>query len=448
MNRAPALALLLAGAGCAFCPAEEDVIQEAKNRVFPAVVFIKPIQQEFRGGRLEKVQAFGSGVIVSPEGYVVTNNHVVEKAAEIRCVLSDREEVPASVVGLDPETDLAVLKLDLRERRSKAPLPFATFGESSRLRVGELVLAMGAPHGFDRSVSRGIVSSTERYFEFAPYNLWIQTDAAINPGNSGGPLVNIRGQIVGINARTLRGAENLGFAIPSDVAREVVDRIVRHGRFVRAWTGIRFQALKDFTKSSYIDAKDGVLVASVDEGSPAEQAGLRAGDIITAVAGEPVRGLYEIDLPAVERRFAALPVGTPVRLDVARGGAALSVTLLPASKGKQEGEDFECKRWDLTVKEITKFSDPFLHFQRPRGVYIQGVKAGGNARASGLAPLDVLLAIGDRPVESLRDVREAYEASLQLEPGRRKLLFRVLRQGYRHLVVLDFEKDMEKLEDE
>jgi S1-C subfamily serine protease len=186
----------------------------------------------------------------------------------------------------------------------------------------------------------------------------------------------------------------------------------------------------------------------VDEGSPAEQAGLRAGDIITAVAGEPVRGLYEIDLPAVERRFAALPVGTPVRLDVARGGAALSVTLLPASKGKQEGEDFECKRWDLTVKEITKFSDPFLHFQRPRGVYIQGVKAGGNARASGLAPLDVLLAIGDRPVESLRDVREAYEASLQLEPGRRKLLFRVLRQGYRHLVVLDFEKDMEKLEDE
>ncbi|MFN3486289.1 MAG: trypsin-like peptidase domain-containing protein [Planctomycetota bacterium] len=446
-NRFAAL-LFTAAAGCALCRTEEDVIQEAKDKVFPAVVFIKPIQQEFRGGRLEKIQAFGSGVIISPEGYVVTNNHVAEKASEIRCVLSDREELPATVVGLDPETDLAVLKLDLRERRSADPLPFASFGDSARLRVGELVMAMGAPHGFDRSVSRGIVSSTERYFDFAPYNLWIQTDAAINPGNSGGPLVNIRGEIVGINARTLRGAENLGFAIPSDVVREVVSEIIRHGCFVRSWTGIRFQALKDFTKSAYIESKDGVLVASVDEGSPAEQAGLRAGDIITAVAGEPVRGLYEIDLPSVERRFAALPIGQPVRLDVSRAGAGLSVTLVPASKEKQQGEDFECKRWDLTVKEITKFSDPFLSFQRPRGIYIQGVKPGGNARASGLAPLDILLTIGDRSIETLRDVREAYEASLALEPSRRKLLVRILRQGYRRLVVLDFEKDLEKLEDE
>jgi serine protease Do len=442
------LALPVLFAGCFGPRAEEEVIQEAKDRVFPAVVFIKPIQQEFRGGKMEKVQVFGSGVVISADGYVVTNNHVAEKSTEIKCILSDREEIPARIVGLDPETDLGVLKLDLSQRRSKEPLPVAEFGDSGKLRVGELVMAMGAPHGFERSVSRGIVSSLERYFDFAPYNLWIQTDAAINPGNSGGPLVDIRGRIIGINARGMRGAENLGFAIPAAVVKDVVARIIAEGRYRRAWTGLRFQALKDFSRSSYIDAKGGVLVASVDEASPAEAARLRAGDLVLAVNGEPVRGMYETDLPAVERLFAKLPLNAPAVLDVQRGVESLRVPLVPAVKGKQEGDDFECKRWDLTVKEITKFSDPVLHFQRPRGVYLQGVKFRGNAQTAGLMPQDVLLQIGERPIETLRDVREAYEASLRLEKGRRKVLVRLLRQGYRRAVVLDFEKDSEKLDDE
>jgi serine protease Do len=448
IRTAPLLAALLLAAGCAGTRPEEEVIQEAKDKVFPAVVFIKPIQQEFRGGKMEKVQVFGSGAIISPEGYVVTNNHVAEKATEIRCVLSDREEVTAKIVGLDPETDLAVIKLNLAERKSKEPLPVAEFGDSTLLRVGELVMAMGAPHGFERSVSRGIVSSVERYLDFSPYNLWIQTDAAINPGNSGGPLVDIHGRIIGINARGMRGADNLGFAIPSMVVKDVVARILADGKVQRAWTGLRFQALKDFRKSSYIDAKQGVLIASVDEGSPAEKARLHAGDIAVAVNGEPIRGMYEIDLPDVERRFAALPVEKPATLDVQRGAETLSIALAPTTKGKQEGEDFECKKWDLTVKEITKFSDPFLHFQRASGIYIQGVKFAGNARASGFANFDIITQIGDKPIESLKDVREAHEAGLKLEKGKRKLLFRVLRAGYRRLIVLDFEKDLEKIEDD
>jgi serine protease Do len=431
------------------CPrSEEEIVQEAKNKVFPAVVFVKPIQQEFRGGKMEKVQVFGSGAIIDPEGHVVTNNHVAEKATEIKCVLSDREEVPAKIVGLDPETDLAVIKLDLSERKSKTALPVAEFGDSNQLQVGERVMAMGAPHGFERSVSSGIVSSLERYFDFAPYNLWIQTDAAINPGNSGGPLVNIGGKIIGINARAMRGAENLGFAIPSAVVKEVVGKIIETGHVLRAWTGLRFQALKDFGKSSYIDAKHGVLVASVDENSPAETAKLRAGDIALSVDGEPIEGMYETDLPAVERRFAELPVGKPARLDVLRGSETLAISVTPMIKGKQEGEDFECKKWDMTVKEITKFSDPYLFFQQPRGVYIQGVKYQGNARAAGFANFDIVQAIGDRPVETLKDVREAYERALKVEKGKRKLLFRVLRGGYHRLVVLDFEKDLEKIEDD
>jgi serine protease Do len=434
--------------GCASVKPEEEVIQEAKDKVFPAVVFIKPIQQEFRGGKLEKIQVFGSGAIISPEGYVVTNNHVAEKATEIRCVLSDKEEVTAKLVGLDPETDLAVIKLNLAERKTKTPLPVAEFGDSNQLKVGELVMAMGAPHGFERSVSRGIVSSVERHLDFAPYNLWIQTDAAINPGNSGGPLVDIRGRIVGINARGMRGADNLGFAIPAAVVKDVVDRILKDGKVQRAWTGLKFQALKDFRKSSYIDAKHGVLIASVDEGSPGEKAKLHAGDIAVAVNGEPVRGMYETDLPAVERRFAALTIDRPAVLDVQRGAETVTVTLTPSSKGRQEGEDFECKKWDMTVKEITKFSDPFLHFQRPRGVFVQGVKFNGNARTSGFTNFDIITQIGDRPVESLKDVRDAYDAAAKVEKGKRKLLFRIIRAGYRRLIVLDFEKDMEKIEEE
>jgi serine protease Do len=440
--------LAVLAAGCASVRPEEEVIQEAKDKVFPAVVFIKPIQQEFRGGKMEKIQVFGSGAIISSEGFVVTNNHVAEKATEIRCVLSDKEEITAKIVGLDPETDLAVIKLNLADRKSKSPLPVAEFGDSNSLKVGELVMAMGAPHGFERSVSRGIVSSVERYLDFAPYNLWIQTDAAINPGNSGGPLVDIRGRIIGINARGMRGADNLGFAIPSAVVKEVVNRILTHGKVERAWTGLRFQPLKDFRKSSYIDAKQGVLIASVDEGSPGEKAKLHAGDIAVAVNGEPIRGMYETDLPAVERRFAALPIDAPATLDVQRGAETLAVTLTPSSKGKQEGEDFECKKWDMTVKEITKFSDPFLHFERPRGVYVQGVKFAGNARASGFTNFDIITQIGDKPVESLKDVHDAYDASVKLEKGKRKLLFRVIRTGYRRLVVLDFEKDMEKIEED
>ncbi len=440
--------ILLLFAGCALPRPEEEVIQEAKDKVFPALVYIKPIRQFFSGGKMEKVQIFGSGAIISPDGYVITNNHVAEKATEIKCILSDKEEIPAKVVGLDPETDLAVLKLNLAERKSKDPLPCASFSEPRPLRVGEMVMAMGAPYGFVRSVSRGIVSSTERFFDFSPYNLWIQTDAAINPGNSGGPLVDINGRIVGINARGILGAENLGFAIPFEVVTDVVARLIRDGKITRAWTGIRFQALKDFTKSSYIEAKEGVLVASVDEGSPAEKIGLRAGDILLALEGKPVMGMYETDLPAVECLFAALPIDAPVKLDVQRGAGTITAVLTPSRKGKHEGEDYECKKWNMTVKEITKFSEPHLHFYRPRGIYVQGINYTGNAYTSGFAVSDIILSIGDRPIETLKDVREAYEASLPVEKGKRKLLFRVLRGGSLCLVALDYEKDIEKIEEE
>ncbi len=201
----------------------QSAVLRAKDKVAPALVHIRPVKEVFSRGERQEVSLIGSGFLISPDGYVVTNEHVAGQSEMVKCVLSDKTQVDAEVVGTDPYTDLAVLKL-----RVDRQLPHVSFGSSAALEAGDMVLALGSPQGLARSVSLGIVSVTDRYLEdsrlrLAPYNNWIQTDAAINPGNSGGPLVNLRGEVVGVNARVLRGAENVGFAIPSDVAREVVE---------------------------------------------------------------------------------------------------------------------------------------------------------------------------------------------------------------------------------
>lgn len=197
------------------------MIENAKQRVYPALVFVKPIQEQYRYGERQRQEVWGSGVIISPDGYVVTNNHVAEKAVQVHCVMGDRELVEADVIGVDPETDLALLKLRPRAKNNasapasapataSAPssqpaltgLPFAQLGDSDKVEAGQFVMALGSPFGFERSISLGIVSNTKRYLGFGgryQYNLWIQTDAAINPGNAGGPLLNEQGQVIGVN---------------------------------------------------------------------------------------------------------------------------------------------------------------------------------------------------------------------------------------------------------
>ena len=427
---------------------EQEIVASAIQRVFPALVFIKPIQEDYEGGKKIKMQVFGSGAIISQDGYVVTNNHVAEKSTEIKCVLSNKEEIGADVVGLDQETDLAVLKLRLNELKTKDPLPFAKFGDSRKMKEGDNVMAMGSPYGFDRSISGGMISNTRRYFEFAPYNLWFQTDAAINPGNSGGPLVNEEGEIIGINSRAMTGAENMGFAIPSEIVTEIVDKLIKHNKVVRAWSGIRFQALKDFSKSSYINAEKGVLVASVDAESPAETAELKAGDIVLKCGDNEVNGIYQTDLPTVEKVFANLPIDSPVKLTVLRDKQLKEVWLTPMLKGKHEGDDFECKKWNMTVKEITKFSEQFIYFQKNKGAYVQGVKYGGNAYSSGITINDVIIKIEGIEIDGLKTLKEAYSKFENLEKGKRQVLINLLRNGYPLYVVLDFERNIEKIEEE
>jgi len=452
------------------------IIATAKSKVYPAVVFVKPIRETFESGERQRAEVFGSGVIVSPDGYVVTNNHVAEKAIEVNCVLGDRVQVPAAVVGLDPETDLALLKLKCEP--NSPPLPVAEFGDSDLLAEGQFVMALGAPFGFTRSISLGIISNTRRYIGFTTqyqYNLWLQTDAAINPGNSGGPLVDTEGKVIGINTLGTF-AEGIGFAIPSNVAADVVRRLRVAAakadpktwpvKVERAYTGLMLQALNDFKSNTFTDSRRGVLIQSVEKDSAASEAGVRDGDILLELNGQEMGGLYVEDLPALRVVLASLPADRPSTLLLARKGAAdgnepsgpyagavgprklLTATIRPVARGRFEGEDFDCKRWNMTVKEITKFSNPRLHFLQPSGgVFIQGVRGRGNAADADLQTNDILLKIGRQDVRTLADVQKAYKALVD-DPKRveKKVLITIKRDGFLDWKPLSWEKDYLKEE--
>ena len=439
----------------------QGIIANAKQKVYPALVFVKPIQEEYRSGERQRQEVWGSGVIISPDGYVISNNHVAEKAIQIHCVLGDKELVEADVIGLDPETDLALLKLKPRGNgpELKCPMAYAELGDSDQVEAGQFVMALGSPFGFTRSISLGIISNTTRYLGFAgkyPYNLWLQTDAAINPGNSGGPLVNTRGQVIGINTLGVGGA-SVGFAVPSNVVKDVVKKIKlaaaarkpgdkEPAKVPRAWTGLQLQAIIDLKSTTLTDSRDGALVQSVDKGSPAEEAGVRDGDILLAVNDRPITGLYVEELPAIRVALSELPVDTPAACRVRRSGQELTLKVTPVLKGKFEGEDFDCRRWNMTVKEITKFSNPQLFFMHPEGgVFIQGVRMPGNANDARLRGNDILLKIGEQDVKTIEDVKKAYKALVEdSKLVEKKSLVVVKRGGFPVWVTLNWTKDYEE----
>lgn len=428
----------------------EELIETAKRKVYPALVFIKPIIEEYESGEKKKQRVFGSGVIISPDGYVVTNNHVVEKALQINCVLWDKKQVSAELIGKDPETDLALIKLNVKPE--ELPLPFAEFADSSKVEEGQFVLALGAPYGFTRSISLGIISNANRYLGFETlykYNIWFQTDAAINPGNSGGPLVNTEGKIVGINTLGVTGsAENIGFAIPSSVVKNIVDRLMKDKQVVRAWEGLQIQPLNDFYSNTFINADRGVLIADVEKHSPAMEAGIKPGDLLLSVNGIPTNGLYAEDLPGIRWLLADLPLDKPSEFVIKRGEEVLKINLTPLLKGKVEGDDFDCDLWDMTVKEINQFKNPDLYFYRKQGVYIQGIKYPGNAADAGLYTNDIVLSIDNKPINTLDDIKRVYKETIEDQKREKKVLFEILRSGYKRLIVLDYRKNYDEEEEE
>lgn len=403
----------------------QSQILTAKNRVLPALVHIEPVKEVFSEGKRIKVQVTGSGIIFSEDGYILTNNHVAEKASNVFCTLENRDEVRAEVVGLDALTDLAVLKLDLSDKDYKT-VPYAEFGNSDSLEVGEIVMALGSPLGLSRSLSLGVISSIDRYFEdigemVSPYNLWIQTDAAINPGNSGGPLINIHGEVVGINARAIFFGENLGFAIPINTAKLVIDRILKDKMVERSDTGIEWQEIKDYRRYKNNLTLEGVLISDIEQGSPGEEAGLKPGDLVYAINDKSVSAIYKEELPKIRKYISEIPVNSNISLKYIRDGKKKIAKLTTKRRGKFEGNEFECDTWGLSVKELTPRIIKNLKIKDKKGVMVSGVIAGSPADEADIFRGYVIKKIDGQKVEDLDQFKKIYEKQKELPPKGRML---------------------------
>jgi len=420
-------------------------IYQARDKVLPALVHIQPVIKDYHTGELKKQAVIGSGVIFDPEGFVVTNYHVAGKAERIICTLYDKEQVSAVYIGGDPSTDIAVLKLELDDYHGL--ISVADLGSSSLLQVGQHVLAMGSPLSLSRSVSSGVISTQDRYFSSdyrlpsgertGRYNLWVQTDAAINPGNSGGPLVDLDGRVVGINSRATFLANNLGFAIPIDVAKEVIEAILSDGKVTRSWIGVECQAMQELEGWFGTDRNSGVLIASIDPGSPAEKNLLKAGDVILAINGYPVSARFVEELPSFYKRIAGYPPGSEINLKVLRDEKEYEFKLITAELGDLQGEDFECSEWNLTVKAITQQMQIENQFDDTLGVYVRGVKRVGAAGLAGLRTGDVIAVVNKEEIFGLADFVQQYNELTKT--GAEKVLVRIKRNGAIRLAVINIE---------
>jgi serine protease Do len=423
-------------------------IKSARDRVFPTLVHIVPVSNATRAGRTVETLTSGSGVIVSPDGLVVTNYHVAGTAKRVTCTLSDRRRCPATVVGADAATDLALLRLDLATL-GVDEAPAAELGSTSGLEAGDVVMAMGSPLGLSRSLSLGVVSCMDRHLAglvlrgnlpTGAFNTWIQTDAAINPGNSGGPLVDLRGTVVGINSRGYHNADNLGFAIPVEVVRDVVERLRRDGRVVRSRIGLICQPLEDPAKGR------GLRIASVEPDSAADRAGLRAGDVMVAYDGVPIGAAFDEEMPTAMRRMADVPVGKRIDVAVVRGGAEIELEVVTEEWEPADAEETELAQWGMTARALSaeERRERFLDAgdaasgAAGSGVLITGVRVGGAAALArpALVAGDVVLAVGDAPVAAPEEMAEALNAAAETAPAGAFLLLRVRRGDATWLVAL------------
>jgi len=400
------------------------------NRLLNSVVRIDVREVNFEDGGRRLESSIGSGVILSADGLVLTNAHVVgPRAVEISVTLANLENVGAKLVGWDHWTDLALIRLDMAEiNRRKLTFAHAEFGDSDKLFPGETVYAVGTPFGLTRTVTKGIISNTSQYFEAdrevegyetGLFNTWLQTDAAINPGNSGGPLVNEDGKVVGITARGYMGANNLGFAIPANTAKSVLADLVSKGSVTRSYIGIVPGALQNLEGFYSLALDTGMLVNSVDPGSPGERAGLRGGDILLAVDDKPVDGRFPEQLPAILNRIASNPVGTHLNLSVKRGTDTRLVTVVTERLESSVGEEWAFDRWGLSVRKVSRIYAREHQLTDETGAIVIGVQPGFPADVAGLQPGDIVTTINRRPVNSLEILKDAHAAYVKKpEPTR------------------------------
>ncbi|HWA11082.1 MAG TPA: trypsin-like peptidase domain-containing protein [Opitutaceae bacterium] len=405
---------------CALAPAHAAV-SRGFSQLLDAVVRIDVREVTFEEGGKHFSAGIGSGVILTADGLVLTNAHVASpRAVEINITLASLEVVGAKLVGWDHWTDLALLRLDRDEiRRRGLKFAHAEFGNSDKLFAGETVYAVGTPYGLTRTVTRGIISNTSRPFEdphgidgyeTGSFNTWLQTDAAINPGNSGGPLVTEDGKIVGINSRGYAGADNLGFAIPASTAQPVVAGLVHDGSITRSYIGLVPGALRDLSSFYSVALNVGVLVNSVDPGSPAAKAGLRVGDVLLAINGQKVDGRFPEQLPPIQNLIASQPVGAALRLTIKRGNDTHDYSVMTEKLESRIGEEWAFEKWGLSVRKISRSDARERQLPDETGVLVIGVQPGFPADVAGLSRDDIIMKIGQQPVNSLETIKAAYAA--------------------------------------
>ena len=430
--------------------AMEDAFSAVADRVTPAVVNVSTVgargstnsdddslgddlyDRYFRRRPREDGRASASGVIVDRKGYILTNNHVIENAREITVRLSDSRKFSATLVGRDPKTDLAVLKVD-----APAPLPAAELADSDRLRVGQWAIAIGSPFGLDRSVTVGIISATARNrVGVTTYENFIQTDASINPGNSGGPLLNLDGKVIGINTAIVAAGQGIGFSIPINEAKAVMAQLIAKGRVVRGWLGIVIQDVTDELASSFgVREREGVLIADVMRGGPADAAGLRPGDVIVELDGGRIR-----EVPDLQRRVAARAPGERVRVVVVRDGSRQSpIAVVVGEMPKEEPEQLAqagIEALGLQLEPLAPGAADRLGLAVSRGLLVVDVATGSPAARGGLRRGDVILEVARQPVS---DTETFGRALASQTPGEPTLIYghRPGDRGGNQYVVLD-----------
>jgi serine protease Do len=415
----------------------QTVITDLAESAKPSVVNLAPLTAAGRGRelpqeRVPNAPGSGSGVVIDPDGHIITNNHVIGDATEIEVRFSDKSKLIAQVVGKDLDTDLAVLKVT-----ADHPLPSAKFGDSSTVRVGQWVLAVGNPFGLDRTVTLGVVSGIGREnINLSRYENFIQTDASINPGNSGGPLFNLRGEIIGINTAIINFAQGIGFAIPSNMAKQVMEQLLTQGRVTRGWLGVSIQSLTtELARKFGVKEGEGVLVNEVFDKDPAAAAGIKPGDILTRIDGTL------IDTPSrLSRVVAGLLPGARTKVEIIRDQQrlVLDVALIErrdrtvTTSLPQARPELKEVKIGLEVQALTPGLADQFKLRESQGVLITKVDPGGLAQSEGLQEGDLIKEVNRVDVGSVEEFNGVIS---KVRPGE-TVLFRVLRESRAFYVVL------------
>jgi Do/DeqQ family serine protease len=380
-------------------PSVVNISTISKKKIIQPSFDFSPFDEFFRGlrpaPRYHREKSLGSGFIINKEGYILTNDHVVRDAASIKVKMSNEKVYDGRVVGGDSKTDIAIVKIN-----AHGDLPVAVLGDSDTLDVGQWAIAIGNPFGLSRTVTVGVVSATGRTgMGIETYENFIQTDAAINPGNSGGPLMNINGEVIGINTAIVAAGQGIGFAIPINMAKQIIPQLVKKGKVSRGWLGVSIQQVTDELARSFgLKSSQGALVSEVIAGSPAAKAGIRQGDVIVRFAGKPVR-----DVQQLQRMVAETPVGGKVEVTVFRAGKEMKFSIVVASQESAEAlqprpEDVAPSVWlGLTVEDLP----PQMRARGIGGVMVTDVEEGSPAAEAGFQGGDVIVAVNRKRISDL-----------------------------------------------